>query len=161
MRGGGVRTRGGGIRTKGGGVQTRGGGVQTRGGGVWTCGWHIFDDPHFPIDDPLLDFPSSSPLQHTTFTFSIPLDQSLPPSSIPSIDEGVIHEDVGTSFFLELLHSHSDGPYFHIPMSSSIEVSFTPPIAPLITLPPQSLGYPFRDDVATQMQYFPTPLVEQ
>ena len=109
----------------------------------------------------MLDFPSSSPLQHTTFTFSIPLDQSLPPSSIPSIDEGVIHEDVGTSFILELLHSHSDGPYFHIPMSSSIEVSFTPPIAPLITLPPQSLGYPFRDDVATQMQYFPTPLVEQ
>ena len=51
--------------------------------------------------------------------------------------------------------------FFHIPMSSSIDVSFTPPIVPLIALSPQSLGHPFRDDVTTQMQYFPTPLVEQ
>ena len=61
----------------------------------------------------------------------------------------------------ELLHSYTVGPSFHIPMSPSIDVSFTPPTAPLITLSPQSLGHPFRDDVATQMQYFPTPLVEQ
>ena len=61
----------------------------------------------------------------------------------------------------ELLHSYIDGPFFHIPMSSSIEVSFTPPTTPLIALSPQSLGHPFRDDVATQMQYFPTPFVEQ
>ena len=46
-------------------------------------------------------------------------------------------------------------------MSSSIDVSSIPPIAPLIVLSPQSLGHPFRDCVATQMQYFPTPLVEQ
>ena len=46
-------------------------------------------------------------------------------------------------------------------MSSSIDVSFTPPTAPLIALSPQSLGHPFRDDVATQMQYFSSPLVEQ
>ena len=61
----------------------------------------------------------------------------------------------------ELLHSYIDGPSFHIPMSSSIEVSFTPPTTPLIAMSPQSLGHPFRDYVATQMQYFPTPLVEQ
>lgn len=96
MRYGGVRTRGGGVRTRGGGVRTRGGGVQTRG-----C--HIYDDPHFPIDDASLDFPSSSPLQHFIFTFSTPLDQSLPHSSVPFIDEGVIQEDVGTSFIQELL----------------------------------------------------------
>ena len=46
-------------------------------------------------------------------------------------------------------------------MSSSIEVSFTPPTTPLIALSPQLSGHLFRDDVATQMQYFPTPLVEQ
>ena len=46
-------------------------------------------------------------------------------------------------------------------MSSSIEVSFTPPTTPLIALSPQSLGHSFRDDVATQMQFFPTPFVEQ
>ena len=46
-------------------------------------------------------------------------------------------------------------------MSSSIEVSFTSPTTPLIALSPQSLGYPFRDDVVRQMQYFPIPLVEQ
>ncbi|KAL6325945.1 hypothetical protein AAG906_038436 [Vitis piasezkii] len=46
-------------------------------------------------------------------------------------------------------------------MLSSIEVSLTPPTTPLIALSPQSLGHPFRDDVATQMQYFPTPFVEQ
>ena len=46
-------------------------------------------------------------------------------------------------------------------MSSSIEVSFTPPTAPLIVLSPQSLRHPFKDDVATQMQYFLTPLVKQ
>ena len=73
----------------------------------------------------------------------------------------MIQEDVGTSFIQELLHSYIDEPSFHIPMSSSIEVSFTPPTTPLIVLSPQSLGHPFRDDVATQMQYFPTPLVEQ
>ena len=73
----------------------------------------------------------------------------------------MIQENVGTSFMQELLHSYIDGPFFHIPMSSSIEVSFTPPTTPLIALSPQSLGHPFRDDVATQMQYFPTPLVEQ
>ncbi|KAL6348288.1 hypothetical protein AAG906_005585 [Vitis piasezkii] len=70
-------------------------------------------------------------------------------------------EDVGTSFMQEILHSYIDGPSFHIPMSSSIDVSFTPPTTPLIALSPQSLGHPFRDDVATQMQYFPSPLVEQ
>ncbi|KAL6313720.1 hypothetical protein AAG906_010139 [Vitis piasezkii] len=86
---------------------------------------------------------------------------SLPLSSVPSINEEVIQEDVGTSFILELLHSHSDGPYFHIPMSSSIEVSFAPPTTPLITLSPQSLRHLFSDDVVMQMQYFPTPLVEQ
>ncbi|KAL6325916.1 hypothetical protein AAG906_038407 [Vitis piasezkii] len=53
MRDGRVRTRGDGVWTRGGGVQTRSGGVRTRGG-------HIYDDPHFPIDDASLDFPSSS-----------------------------------------------------------------------------------------------------
>ncbi|RVW89410.1 hypothetical protein CK203_046870 [Vitis vinifera] len=120
-----------------------------------------YDDPHFLIDDASLDFPSSSPLQHIAFTFSTLIDQSLPHSSVPSIDEGVIHEDVGTSFIQELLHSYIDGPSFHILMLSSIEVSFTPPTTPLIALSPQSLGHPFRDDVVTQKQYFPTPLVEQ
>ncbi|RVW17552.1 Retrovirus-related Pol polyprotein from transposon RE2 [Vitis vinifera] len=33
-------------------------------------------------------------------------------------------------------------------MSSNIKVSFTPPTTPLIALSPQSLGHPFRDDVA-------------
>ena len=61
----------------------------------------------------------------------------------------------------ELLHSYIDGPSFHIPMSSSIEVPFTSPTTPLIALSPQSLGHPFRDDLATQMQYFPTLLIEQ
>ena len=96
-RGGGGRTRGGrvwtkgsGVQTKGSGVWTKGGGVRTRDGGVRTRGGHIYDDPHFPIDDASLDFPSSSPLQHTTFTFSTPLDQSLHHSSVPSIDKGVI-----------------------------------------------------------------------
>ena len=73
----------------------------------------------------------------------------------------MIQEDDGTSFILELLHSHSDRPYFHIPLSSSIEMSFTSPTAPLITLSPQSLRHLFSDDVVMQMQYFPTPLVEQ
>ena len=73
-RGGGVQTRGDGVRTRGGGVRTKGGGVQTRGGGVRTRGGHISDDPHFPIDDASLDFPSSSLLQHTAFTFFTPLD---------------------------------------------------------------------------------------
>ena len=73
-RGGGVRTRGVGVQTRGGGVRTRGGGVQTRDRGVWTCGGHVSDDPHFPINDPSLDFPSSSSLQHTAFTFPTPLD---------------------------------------------------------------------------------------
>ncbi|KAL6320251.1 hypothetical protein AAG906_005326 [Vitis piasezkii] len=91
-RGGGVQTRGDGVRTRGGGVRTKGGGVQTRGGGVRTRGGHISDDPHFLIDDASLDFPSSSLLQHT----------SLPHSSVPSIDEGVIQEDVGTSFMQKL-----------------------------------------------------------
>ena len=45
-----------------GGVRTRGGGVQTRNGDVRTRGGHIYDDPHFPIGDASLDFPSSSPL---------------------------------------------------------------------------------------------------
>ena len=135
-------------------------GVQTRGGGVRTCGDHISNDPHFPIDDASLDFSSSSHLQHTAFTFSTPLDQSLPHSSVPSIDEGVIQEDVETSFIQELLHSYIDGLSFHILMSSSIEVSCTLPTTPLIVLSRQSLGHPFRDDVVTQMQYFPTPLVE-
>ena len=132
-----------------------------RGEGVRTRGGHISDDPHFPIDDASLDFPSSSPLQHTAFTFSTPLDQSLPHSSVSSIDERVIQEDVGTSFMQDLLHSYIDGSSFHIPMSSSIKVSFTPPTTPLIDLSPKSLGHPFRDDVVTQMQYFPTPLLEQ
>ena len=92
---GGVRTKGGGVQTRGGGVRTRGGGVQTRNGDVRTRGGHIYDDPHFPIDDASLDFPSSSSLQHSAFTFSILLDQSLPHSSVSSIDEGVI-QDVGT-----------------------------------------------------------------
>ena len=38
------------------------GGVRTRSRGEQTRGCHISDDPHFPIDDALLDFPSSSPL---------------------------------------------------------------------------------------------------
>ena len=98
-RGGGVQTRGDGVRardgrvqTKGSGVWTKGGGVRTRDGGVQTRGGHIYDDPHFRID-----FPSSS-VQYSSFTFSSPLDQSLPYSLVPSIDEGVIQEDVGTSF---------------------------------------------------------------
>ena len=140
--------------------QDQSGGVRTRSGRVRTRGSHISDDPHFPIDDASLEFPSSSPLQHTVFTFFTPLDQSLPHSSVPSIDEGWIQEDVGTSFIQELLHSYIDGSSFHIPMSSSIKVSFTPLTTPLIALSPQSLGHPFRDDVVTQMQYFPTPLVE-
>ena len=45
-------------------------------------------------------------------------------------------------------------------MSSSIKVSFTPLTTPLIALSPQSSGHPFKDDVVTQIQYFPTPLVE-
>ena len=73
-RGGEVRTRGGGVWTRGDGVQTRGGGVQTKSGGVRTRGCHIYDDPHFPIDDASLDFPSSSHLQYIAFTFSTPLD---------------------------------------------------------------------------------------
>ena len=93
-----MRTRGGGVRTRGGGVQTKGGGVRTRGEGVRTRGGHISDDPHFPIDDASLDFPLSSRLQHIAFTFSTLLDQSLSHSSVSSIDEGVIQEDVGTSF---------------------------------------------------------------
>ena len=102
-RGGGVQTKGGWVRIRGGGVWTKGGGVRTRGRGVRTCGRHISYNPRFFIDDPLLDFSSSSSLQHTTFTFSTPLDQSLPPLSVPSIDEGMIQEDVRTSFILELL----------------------------------------------------------
>ena len=70
-------------------------------------------------------------------------------------------QDVGTSFIQKLLHSYIDGSSFHIPMSSSIEVSFTPSTTPLIVLSLQSLGHLFRDVMATQMQYFPTPLVEQ
>ena len=85
-----VVMRDGGIRTRGGGVQTKGGGVRTKGGGERTSGFDIYDDPHFLIDDASLDFPSSSPLQHTAFTFSTPLDQSLHHSSVPSIDKGVI-----------------------------------------------------------------------
>ena len=115
-RGGGVQTRGDGVRARGGGVRTKGGGVQTRGGGVRTRGGHIYDDPHFPIDDASLDFPSSLPLQHIAFTFSTPLDQSLSHSSVPSIDERVIQEDVRTSFIQELLHFYIDVPSFHIPM---------------------------------------------
>ena len=76
MKGGGVRTRGGGVWTRGGrvptrsgGVRTRCGGIQTRGRGVRTRGGQIYDDPHFLIDDPSLDFPSSLLLQHTAFTF--------------------------------------------------------------------------------------------
>ena len=114
--GGGVRTRGGGVRVRGRGVRARGGGVGTRGGGVRTCRGHIYDDPHFPIDDASLDFPSSLPLQHIAFTFSTPLDQSLSHSSVPSIDERVIQEDVRTSFIQELLHFYIDVPSFHIPM---------------------------------------------
>ncbi|RVW92350.1 hypothetical protein CK203_032441 [Vitis vinifera] len=136
------------------------GGVRTRGGGVRTRGGHIYDDPHFHIDDASIHFPPSA-LQHSSFNLSTPLDQSLPYSSVPSIAEGVIQEDVGTSFMQKILHSYIDGSSFHIPMSSSIDVSFTPPTTPLIALSPQSLGHPFRDDVATQMQYFPSPLVEQ
>ena len=100
-RGGGVRTRGGGVHPTGGGVQTRSGGVHTRGGGVRTRGGHISDDPHFHIDDASIHF-SPSALQHSSFNFSTPLDQSLPYSSVPSIDEGVIQEDVGTSFMQKL-----------------------------------------------------------
>ena len=59
------------------------------------------------------------------------------------------------------MHSYIDGPSFHILMSSSIKVSFTPFTTPLIALSPQSLGHLFRDVMVTQMQYFPTPLVEQ
>ena len=66
MRDGGVRTRGGGVRTRSGGVRTRGGGVRTRGG-------HIYDDPHFPINDASIHFPPSA-LQHSSFNFSTPLD---------------------------------------------------------------------------------------
>ena len=73
----------------------------------------------------------------------------------------MIQENVVTSFIQELLHSYIDGPFFHIPMLSSIKMPFTPLTAPLTALSPQSLGHPFRDDVATQMQYFPTPIVEQ
>ena len=87
----GVRTRGGGVRTRG------GGGVRTRGGGVRTRGSHIYDDPHFHSDDVAIHFPPSA-LQHSSFNFSTPLDQSLPYSSVTSIVEGVIQEDVGTSF---------------------------------------------------------------
>ena len=115
-RGGGVRTRSGGVRTRSGGILTNGGGVRTRGGGVRTRGGHIYDDPHFPIDDASLDFPSSLPLQHIAFTFSTPLDQSLSHSSVPSIDERVIQEDVRTSFIQELLHFYIDVSSFHIPM---------------------------------------------
>ena len=50
------------VGMRGGGVQTRGGGVRTRCEGVRTRGGHIYDDPHFLIDDASLDFPSSSPL---------------------------------------------------------------------------------------------------
>ncbi|KAL6336181.1 hypothetical protein AAG906_011063 [Vitis piasezkii] len=57
-----VVMRDGRVRTRGGGVHTRGGGVRTRSGSVQTRGCHISNDPHFPIDDALLDFPSSSPL---------------------------------------------------------------------------------------------------
>ena len=74
MRDCGVRTRGGGVRTRGDGIQTRGGGVRTKGGGERTSGFDIYDDPHFLIDDASLDFPSSSPLQHTAFTFSTLFD---------------------------------------------------------------------------------------
>ena len=150
-RGSEVRTRGGEVWTRGGEVRTRDGRVWTRGGGVWTHGGHIYDDPYFPIDDASLDFLSSSPLQYTAFIFSTLLDQSLPHSLVPSIDEGVIQEDVGTSIIQELLHSYIDGPFFHIPMLSSIEMPFTPLTTSLTALSPQSLGHPFRDDVATQM----------
>ena len=90
MRDGGVWTRGGGVWTRGGGERTRGGGVGTRCGSVRTPGCHIYNDPHFPIDDASLDFPLSLPLQHTAFTFSTPFDQSLPYISVSSIDEKVI-----------------------------------------------------------------------
>lgn len=73
----------------------------------------------------------------------------------------MIQEDVGTSFIQELLHSYIDGPSFHKLMSSSIKVSFTSSTTPHIVLSLQSLGHLFRDVMATQMQYFPTPLVEQ
>ena len=190
-RGGRVQTTSSGVQTRGGGLRTRhsdiheadrllvppnvvdserqssdeevgmrDSGVRTRGGGVRTREGHIYDDPHFPINDASIHFPPLA-LQHSSFNFSTPLDQSLPYSSVSSIAKGVIQEDVGTSFMQELLHSSTVRPSFHIPMSSSIDVSFTPPTTPLITLSPQSLGHPFRDDVATQMQYSPTPLVEQ
>ena len=78
----GVRTRGGGVRTRGTGVRTRGGGVHTRGDCVWieggstqTHGGQISHDQHFHTND----------------------------TSLPSIDEGVIQEDVGTSFIQEVL----------------------------------------------------------
>ena len=78
-----------GVWTRGGGVHPIGGGVRTRGRGVRTRGGHISDDPHFHSDDVAIHFPPSA-LQHSSFNFSTPLDQSLPYSSIPSIVEGVI-----------------------------------------------------------------------
>ena len=114
---------------------TRSGGVRTRGGGVRTRGGHIFDDPHFHIDDASIHFPPSA-LQHSSFNLSTPLAQSLSYSLVPSIAEGVIQEDVRTSFMQEILHSYIDEPSFHIPMLSSIDVSFTPSTTPLIALSP-------------------------
>lgn len=70
MRDGGVRTRGSAVQTRGGGVRTRCGGIRTRGRGVRTRGGHIYDDPHFPIDDASLDFPLS-PLQHSATLSSL------------------------------------------------------------------------------------------
>ena len=68
-----MRTRGGGVHPTGGGVRTRSGGVHIRGGGVRTSGGHIYDDPHFHIDDASIRFPPSA-LQHSSFNLSTPLD---------------------------------------------------------------------------------------
>ncbi|RVW31478.1 hypothetical protein CK203_105808 [Vitis vinifera] len=116
MRDGGVRTRGGGVRTRGGGVRNKGGGVRTRGGGVRTREGHIYDDPYFPINDASLDFPSSSHLQHTALTFSTPLDQSLPHSSVPSIDEGDIH--------LEMMWQHKCNTFLHHLLNNKERIRF-------------------------------------
>lgn len=68
--------------------------------------------------------------------FSTLLELPLRLSSLSSIGERVIYVDVDTSFVQDLLHSHIDGSYFHIPISSNIKMSSTLLVTPLITFSP-------------------------
>ncbi|RVW66675.1 Serine/threonine-protein phosphatase 7 long form-like [Vitis vinifera] len=161
MRDGGVQTRGGRVRTRGGGVRTKSGGVQIRRS-------EIHEADRLLIPPNVVDIERQSSDEEVGMRGGGVQTRG---GGVRTRCGGVrtrgghIYDDphfrIDFPSSSELLHSYTDVPSFHIPMSSSIDVSFTPPTVPLIALSPQSLGHPFRDDVATQMQYFPTLLVEQ